>query len=460
LRHSVFASWANGSATLVEGVERVLPGTYLEIQLDALTTRSVSWYDPLEAVDVERAVALGRASREDATRALEAALRSSVRRRLMGDCPIGAMCSGGIDSSLVAAFARDEQPGIHAFNAAIVDQPEWNEADWAELVAREHDLELHTAACDAAGWRAGFVGATLHNEFPLVHPGTVPMAAVASLAHQDGVKVLLSGEGADELFGGYEFLHRRDYADFQVQAAPAAARLRAYAGRALGRQRGLTRLGLRAAGRPLPPGRPPPDPIGGAFPPAVEYVVAGRARAFEAYRHHRGPRRRLEAALAADLRSYLPHLLNRQDKNTMQHSVETRVPFLDPEVVALALNLPLELRMLPLRKGILRDLAARHLPTGVATRPKIGFGFAVKDYFQQARTEFLVDGRMRDVLEVPARDWSALVGGADDDLELLLWSGEVLCRSLGGESAEAIEQALWLDPIGPQAARAKAVIRP
>jgi asparagine synthetase B (glutamine-hydrolysing) len=120
-----------------------------------------------------------------------------------------------------------------------------------------------------------------------------------------------------------------------------------------------------AGDRPRPPSRP------GAAAEAVaawESAVAGR----------RGPptaagpglRPRIEGDLAAELELYLSHLLNRQDKCTMAASVETRVPFLDPDVIALALNLPLEARVEPRRKGVLRDVARRLLGDDIADRPE------------------------------------------------------------------------------------------
>ena len=110
-----------------------------------------------------------------------------------------------------------------------------------------------------------------------------------------------------------------------------------------------------------------------------------------------------EAALLGDLwPTYLPHLLNRQDKNTMQHSIETRVPFLDPGVVALALNLPFEARATPERKGLLRDLARARLPRGgwrPREAPRSSASTFVSAYLDgHARPEFLAGGRLREQL--------------------------------------------------------------
>ena len=142
---------------------------------------------------------------------------------------------------------------------------------------------------------------------------------------------------------------------------------------------------------------------------------------------------------------YLPHLLNRQDKNTMQQSIETRVPFLDPDVVALAVNLPLESRVRPERKGLLREIGARVLPPEIAARPKVGFGFDIDAYLAPGlRPGFLADGRLREALGEPAGPWAARVAGLRGQQHMLALSAEVLCRGLlDGEHPEAITAALW-----------------
>jgi asparagine synthase (glutamine-hydrolysing) len=446
LAHAVAYGWAEGVETPFAGVERVAPGTTFEVGLDDLQTRARRWFDPADAVDPERAAGLAGAGRATWSAQLEAELRAAVRRRLMADVPVGTMCSGGLDSSLVTALARDEQPGIVAYNASVSDQPAADEGPWAERVAAGLGIELRTAPMDASAWRAGLVAAILHNEFPLLHESSVPMAMIAARARADGVKVLLSGEGADELFAGYDFLHRAEYEALLPAGARLAqraelARARAYA---LVRRRGSglaaaveRRLRERVAG---PPAFEPPWAAS-----AASHVAAVRERARAAYAHHPGPRGELEAALLGDLSTYLPHLLNRQDKNTMQASIETRVPFLDPGVVSLALNLPLEARTRPLRKGVLRDLGRRHLPRGVARRAKVGFGFDVRRYLEPAtRPEFLADGALREHLALARPTWDALVARAPSHLALRLWTGEAWCRLfLDGASTGAVERELW-----------------
>jgi asparagine synthase (glutamine-hydrolysing) len=447
LRHSIGYGWAEGRLTPIEGVERLAPGTLTSVDLATLEVAERRWYEPAQAVDPERAAALASRPRRDLAGELERELRASVRRRLMADVPVGTMCSGGLDSSLVTAFARDEHPRIVAYNASVADQPWADEGPWARRVADGLGVELRTARLDGAAWRAGLVDAVAHNEHPLMHESSVPMAMIAALARADGVKVLLSGEGADELFAGYDFLH----ADAYRALLPAPARARQRLELARGRVGGLASRRGRGLGRAVRR-RLVERPAAGAVaqppraPSAAEWGERVAERAAAAYAHHPGPGGALEAALLGDLSLYLPHLLNRQDKNTMQASVETRVPFLDPAVVALAVNLPLEARTRPLRKGVLRDLGHAHLPRGVARRAKVGFGFDVRLYLEgAARPRFLGEGMLRETLGVDAATWRETVARAASHQALRLWSGEVWCRLfLDARSREDVAAELWL----------------
>lgn len=434
LAQALVRGWSNGPWTPIAGVTRVMPGTLVSVALDTLDADERRWYDPLEAIDPASA-----SSAAD----LEPALRASVERRLMADVPIGAMCSGGLDSSLITAFARDAAGGpVHAFNASVPDQPDYDEGEWARRVARHLGVELHTVELTADAWRADLVGVVRHIEYPLTHESSVPMMQIAALARSLGVKVLLSGEGADELFGGYSWLHLEDAADF-------AARTR--------RPEAAARAAYRFAQRRLRAGRQTlREPLRGPSERVYEWERAELERSIAAYGHLRvRSRRRLAGGLAWDLATYLPHLLNRQDKSTMQSSIETRVPFLDPEVVAVALNMPLEQRLEPERKQVLRDIARRVLPDGVADRPKVGFGFEIDRYLgaDVARPGFIADGRLREALGVADRPaWQARVAAAAGQSALLLWTAEIWCRQfLDGDSDDAVADALWAPT--PAAAR-------
>jgi asparagine synthase (glutamine-hydrolysing) len=439
--HAVVHGWANGRATPLAGIERVLSGTALSVDLGTLAVSERRWFEPAALVDHERMAALAREPRRALADLLEEELRRAVSRRLMADVPVGTFLSGGIDSSLVTAYTRDEQPGVVAFNASVTDQPDDDEHPYATRVAAHLGVELRTVAMSAATWRGDFVEAVRHNEYPLMHESSVPMLQIAELARSGGVKVLLSGEGADELFGGYGFLHAGLYLNY----LRSNRRVRALAGLAAAKLRRDGPLAL-LRGRPSAAGEPPPVVAPESSAASVEFDRAAAARAAEAYAPHAGARGALEVELLRELSTYLPHLLNRQDKNTMQASIETRVPFLDPHVAALALCLPLEARMEPGRKGLLRDLADRRLPREVARRQKRGFGFDVRRYIEpEARPGFLLDGMLRELLGVERERWAAAVRPARSAAQALrLWSGEVWCRAvLDGQPTQEVEAALW-----------------
>lgn len=445
LNEALSYGWVNGTATPLQNIERVPPGSVITISLKDLGTRQSYWYRPSEMVDAARMEAVARRDRAELCTELEATLRASVRRRLMADVPLGTMCSGGVDSGLITRFAADEQPGIYAYNARIADQPDADESRWAEKVAHALRIELRTVNVTAESWRRDLVSVVRHIEYPLRHESSVPMAQIARLAHSDGVKVLLSGEGADELFGGYEGRHQSSYAAFVSPSQLWRDRRRTAAAMATAlwhrRGRGVVPALMSLVGR-HPSDTLTRMPLNGNVEPRrslLEPPVRG------AYAHHTGARAELEEAMLEDLSIFLPHLLNRQDKSTMQHSIETRVPFLDPNVVSLALNLPLEARATPLRKGILRGLARRHLPHGIAERFKFGFGFDVPKYLSDfADPSFLQDGCLRELFQVSREPWRRVVAELQRPHVLRFWTGEIWCRLLlEDQSVAAVESALW-----------------
>jgi asparagine synthetase B (glutamine-hydrolysing) len=137
----------------------------------------------------------------------------------------------------------------------------------------------------------------------------------------------------------------------------------------------------------------------------------------------------------------------------MRGSIETREPFLDPDLVALAVNLPLEARVEPSLKSLLREVAAPHLPATIVGRPKVGFGFDSWRYITPAaQPEFLRDGHLRELAGVPREEWNGIVERARFNQALLLWTGEIWCRVvLGATPADRVAEELWADPVAEAA---------
>lgn len=434
--------WDDG--TLVEGIHRLLPGSLAEVDLDTGELTVSSWASPSDFLDETRQASLQGRSRRGLVDELETTLRDAVHEALLGDVPMGVLCSGGVDSSLVTALAREEQPGLVAFAARYRGAAGLDEGPAAALVADALGTELDLLEVTREGWRAGFVTSTLHFGMPLANASSVVIAQLAQRARRRGVKVLLTGEGADELFGGYSRASSAHLREFLSPGQRAALTLHDVALSPPQRTAVAVARRLRRRGPGTAPGRAwrwdvrhPPSPGTGG----VEGPSAG-----ESYAHHPGPRGRYESLLLQDFQVTLGHLLNRMDTNMMQESVEARVPFLDPRLVGLALNLPLEARTLPWNKGILRDVARRHLPLRIAHRPKVyGMIFDAGSWIEEAaRPGFLLDGVFGATFGLRADDLRSLAAGARGSDRVRLWSAEVWCRAVfAGQSASAIEAALW-----------------
>lgn len=383
-----------------DGVEQVPPGGLLTIDRDGRRHQR-RWWD-LDAVVEEGAVS--RRERMPAAEVaatldrMDALLGEAVRARMVADVPLGAFLSGGIDSSLVVALmqeASDERVRTFSIGSS---SPSYDESGFARAVAHHLGTD-HTELVLTDAEVVDMVPAVLADlDEPLGDPSFVPTWLVARLAREQ-VTVALSGDGGDEVFGGYT-RHR-------VAAGRAAALLRAP--RALkaplaAMLAAVPPAGWDAAARFLPPRIRPGRP-GEQAQKAARVLGARDAR--ELYRRLTavwedgplavpddaarrslpggsrdaaawGPGRALsdaERMMLADTVGYLPgDVLLKVDRASMAHSLEVRVPLLDHRVVEAAWRLPIDLRIREGRtKWVLRELLARRVPRTLTDRPKRGF---------------------------------------------------------------------------------------
>ncbi|MFM2042064.1 MAG: hypothetical protein RLY86_640 [Pseudomonadota bacterium] len=369
-----------GAATLVTGVEQVEPGCVMEVGPTGLRRRRY-WSLPARTVRVEG---------EGAVRAAAlSSLSDAVRRQLISDVPLGTQLSGGIDSSLVASLAVEARPGRMSAYSVVLDDPALSEEAWSAEVAGRVGLEQHRILLTEAEFTGRLAEACWHMDQPLGHPNALGILSLAERARRD-VTVLLSGEGADETFAGY---HRYLYPQWGGRLAPllpALTRLPKL-GAAFERRFGAdprldvpTRFILsQAALRPAVLSRLRPGAEIGAALAARRALFGGGEGAL------------LDRCLAYDTRCSLPDLLVRQDKMTMAHGVENRVPFLDNAVVDLAWSLPpgalltpgfgLEPAAARSTKIVLKHLAAEQFGERMAYRPKSGFGLPLRSWLPRAR---------------------------------------------------------------------------
>jgi asparagine synthase (glutamine-hydrolysing) len=357
---------------------KLLPGTTLEVHVDRpheeLTPRP---YWSLRAAAEAGTASPFEGTDEEAVEELDRVLQAAVAEATVSDVPVGAFLSGGIDSSLVVALMQARSAGpVHTYTIGFQD-PAFDEAPFAQAVA-SHLGTSHVEQVVTAEQALAVVPelGSLYDE-PFADASQLPTTLVCRLARQD-VTVALSGDGGDELFGGYGRYPVAASRWRRVSAVPQP--LRALAGPVLEQARRTRRLGLMVGAE-----RPEDlyrillthwtDP---------ERVVLGAREPLDALSDPRRP-----AALAdpvarfmqLDGEQYLPDaVLAKVDRAAMSASLETRVPLLDPRVVELAWRLPARLRQgAPDEDGkvALRRVLDRYVPRPLVDRPKRGFAVPV-----------------------------------------------------------------------------------
>jgi asparagine synthase (glutamine-hydrolysing) len=420
------------SATLVDDIFALQPGHVMRIVRGALESPR-RYYAAESRVDVETWKRLARAPMGAVVAEIEGAIVRSVGDRLVSDVPLGTLCSGGIDSGLVTAVCARHLPRVAAFNVSVEGYPALNENRYARTVARALGIDLLTYPLTADAYRHSLVRAVYHSDFPLTHPNSVAFLLVSEFARKNGVTILLSGEGADELFGGYSQRYRRyrQFLRLERLLAVTPARIR----------KALALAGCAALGIPLTRF----NEYEGLHAHAVvfldKYVREGlHERCADAYGFVPNEiERGVLAAMLADLSIFLQPLLRRLDRMSMAASLECRVPFLDHRLVDLAINLPLAHRLRGATdKWLLKRIAARYLPRTIVDRPKSGFPLPVLDYLSPlARHEFFRDGFCEEELGLDRRglqarvsNWRQSVDGFFSLLTLEIW-GRLFVRREG-----------------------------
>jgi asparagine synthase (glutamine-hydrolysing) len=318
-------------------------------------------------------------------------LDESVRLRLMSDVPLGAMLSGGLDSSLVVALmARHTAQPVETFSVGFVESGGQNELEDARLVAsafgtrhRELELSLLDSAVDLAQlvW---------HLDEPLADLSALGLLALCELAARH-VKVVLSGQGADEVFGGYAS-HRRAAAVAAWKRLPRPLRAGAELAAAHGPARvrtGAAALRGDAVSRYLLAQRTLDEPLRAELVRGLLAAGDGGAARRAVARLGELPRRPLDAALALDMRLGLADdMLHYFDRASMAHSLEVRVPFLDHHLVEYCATLPASMKVRGLTtKWLLKRVARGVLPAQIVDKPKIGFFSGALDAWFAAQAE-------------------------------------------------------------------------
>lgn len=395
--------WSPGNATILGGVEKVRPGEVLQFQAQTgAVTRSI-YSDPARPCSQYAPT-----NEADAAQDVRETIRHAVQRQMVSDVPLGAFLSGGLDSSAVVAFAAREmtKSRLQCFSIDVRGgfgtEGFSDDLPYARRVADHIGVDLHVVEADYRMMERLPEALYLLDE-PNADPAALNALLISELARQQGITVLLSGAGGDDIFTGY----RRHYALLQERWWRWWPR--------------PLRSGLRHASAALSHGHPGMRRVAKAFESAdlsdrermIRYFLwidPDRAlgllspdfrqnlstsdlfRPLESSLEASGQSSPLETMLYLEAKHFLAdHNLNYTDKMGMAASVEVRVPLLDLEVVRCALSLPMSLRQKGrVGKAIFKKAMEPILPHDVIYRKKTGFGIPLRQWMA---------GPMRDLVE-------------------------------------------------------------
>lgn len=378
-----FLSWeyVPSPRTFLKGIKKIQPGGMLDIDLVDGTSNERTWWD-LPPAELDGGAAI------DWEEAIDAKVKESVQRQLVSDVPVGAFLSGGVDSSLVVSGMGSAR----TFSIGFED-PSYNELRWSQMVARhlgvDHTTEvIRPNAVDLFDELMPFM------DDPIADFSIFPTYLVSKLARQD-VTVVLSGDGGDEIFGGYEtYVAQQQAAVWQLLPAFLRHKLLEPMLRRLPPQ--PQKKGLLNKARRFGEGLRADPSLGHArwrlftdqaqrtalFTPDLLAEAGTLGQHIVDLGKRAGPRSEIDRSLYVDTKSYLSdNCLVKVDRMSMACSLEARVPLLDHELVELAFRMP-ALHKVSGRetKPMLKRVAARHLPRQAIYRSKEGFSVPIKSW--------------------------------------------------------------------------------
>ncbi|HYE14181.1 MAG TPA: asparagine synthase (glutamine-hydrolyzing) [Pyrinomonadaceae bacterium] len=397
--------------TLFRGIRKLPAGHMLTLGRDGEARVSQYW-DALPPAD-DRASAL---TDEEQRAEILKLLRASIKKRMMADVPFGVFLSGGVDSSAnVALMAEQMEQPVRTFTVGFRDHEELNELEPARSVARRFGTDHHEVLIGEREMRDFLPGLVFHQDEPIADPVCVPLFYVSKLARETGTVVVQVGEGADEIFSGYDkyvkYLRIQERFWRHAERVPAGARRAAAAvARPVMEKTFRKRMAIELVRRL---GADESLFWGSAVvfdetfkPRVLSRDLRARLIGLSSYDVVREYQERIASERPAsdflarltylELKLRLPELLlMRVDKITMAASVEARVPFLDHRLVEHALGVSRALKVEGRSgKHVLKRALEGVLPRDLLYRPKRGFGAPIRGWLRGGEGARLLDERL------------------------------------------------------------------
>jgi asparagine synthase (glutamine-hydrolysing) len=388
-----FTMYVPRELSIHAGVRKLLPGSWLEVTPDGKFSQQQWWHLPTMAVE-------NIGSEEAAIRLLDT-LDRAVALQLQSDVPVGALLSGGFDSGMIVASAAQQTACLHTYSVGFDDVRQFNELDIAAGLANRYGTSHHAYVLRSADVIGVLDKALSVMTEPVADSAVVPSWFLAQRAAEDGVKVLLSGTGGDEVFGGYtryvaSTRHRKILYQLPVKARQLLSNLLPMANLTGARMRHPSLdMSINTGGSPRL--------TSALFSSSEKFGYFLEQVALHLYPEPVADAPLLYKHMAYDLQVYLPDLLLLiLDQLCMAHTVEGRVPLLDVELIAQSYALQPKLHADPRQattRKLMRRMARGRLDERTFNAPKQGFSGPVRSWI--ADNEPLFRERTYALTEIP-----------------------------------------------------------
>jgi asparagine synthase (glutamine-hydrolysing) len=416
-----------GPQTLLEGIRKLAPGTCATWKDGRLTERRY-WFAP------DRDASQASAANEDVVETFLGRLDDAVKMQMVSDVPFGAFLSGGLDSSTIVALMTRHNTNVKTFSVGF-GEGGYSELEYANVVARHFGTQHHELIVGFDDIVENLPKLVGYRDAPVSEPSDIPIYMLAKEASKT-VKMVLTGEGSDEILGGYPKHVFEQFAQ-GYQLMPGMIRHNLIAPITHSLPYGFRRAKTAIANLNIEDWRERYVRWFGALNHREREQLSvlrlnGYDHANDAPPFDSAPdSTTLRRILYFDQTSWLPdNLLERGDRMTMAASIESRVPFLDHELAGYVSTLPDSYRVKGLKtKWILREAGRSLIPDAILERKKVGFRVPVNKWFQGPLKEYLCDHlRGRDSKTRAYYDPQVLDRVMDDHIEgrqnheKLLWA--------------------------------------
>ncbi len=409
-------------ASFYNGVLSLTPGSYVNLERGKQPVHHTFFSMP-DFFDPEEAERLNGFSPAKMVDHVEELMYRSVENHMFADSPVGAYCSGGVDSSLLMAMAAKTHNNLAIFHANVLGP--WSEFSAAKALSKHLKLDLNVVDVKEADFISQMPDVINQYEYPhTYHPNCAPFIMVSRLARDTGIKGLLSGEGSDELFLGYPWLGRESFVNSYYQMG---AKLRGLVHR------------IPELGRILWPEQSNNHNVVRDFLNQRE-IADDRLDARQKLAELNGSIINKDYLTSIDYLNYhLRTLLHRNDTQGMEASIESRFPFLDHNLVRTAVNMPrrFKLRFSPKTfekahpfirdKWVIRKVADRWVPRELSQRVKMGF-WTTSAERMVVPAEYFKDSFIQNQFGLTASQIKSTLDEADQDLKLRLLHLDIWAR--------------------------------